>query len=604
MRDSSKFISTQIESQIPQFIRLSYPNFVLFLKKYFEWLEQEGYPYHYLANALDFSDVDRTSLEFLDKFAKNFLDPMPEIIYDQNNIATLVKNIEQYYSARGSEKAFKFMFRLFHFKDDPDHDLEFYYPSRDILRVSDGKWVNEQSLKIIDPPEEAKEWKSGLAIGKTSSAKAVIDYVKMYESDSGVKIAEVFLMEFDILHRPNKFLIGEDVEITTLDGIVYTVIPERVFHDIEITNPGKWNVENQRIKIENSGAGENARAVIKTVSYGDVTGFTILNPGEGYAVGERVHTQSSHDFGMGAYGNISEVDQNGGILAIKMMSYGYGYRHDQKVVIDTQNGLKADIIIEGEDIGKVVDTEVRDFGINYQTDETTLIFNTVLRVHDVFIGWEIGEKISSLNGEGIVEYWNPDSSVVSVRMLSGEFQQGDNINGDRDGGEAIVYDVNRAEGRLIEGCVCSYDGKYLNMDGQISALKYIQDSYFFQMFSYLVETKKDKRTWEEYVKNVHPAGTIGFALNDIIIKYEKDLTSGRIGPYIDTTEYFKFRWDAQPFHGGYINNTGATQIKQYKDDTIDEIANIKEPQLDKNWFCFGSEIKITNNLQSPDECIK
>jgi hypothetical protein len=596
MKDSSKYISIKVESQIPQFIRLTYPNFVEFIKKYYEWLEENGKPYHFIANTMDFSNVDRTSLEFLDRFAENFLQPMPEVIYEQNNIATLVKNIEQYYSARGAEKAFKFLFRLFHFKDDPDHELSFYYPSKDILRISDGKWVQEQSFKIIDPPENIIDWKSGLAIGKHSHAKAVIDYVKVYTSNSGISIGEIFLQEFDILHRPNKFEIGEEVEITTKDGEIHIVTLEKVFADIKITDPGRWNIENQRIDIQST-TGENARAVIKTVSYGDITGFNIISPGHGYQIGERVYTESRHDFGMGAYGNISEIGPNGEILKIKVMSLGHGYRHDQTVKVLTINGKGAQIIIEGDNIGQVTDTEVRDFGINYETIGTTLTFNTVLRVYNVFIGWEIGEKITSATGEGIIEYWNKDSSVISVRMLSGTFSPGDNIVGNRDGGSAVIYDINTPAGELIEGCVCHYEGKYLNMDGHISSLKYIQDSFFYQMFSYLVETKKDRSEWGDYVRNVHPAGTIGFSLNDIIIKYEKNLTTGFIGPIIDTTEFYKFRWSGQPYHGGYINTTGSTQIKQYKNIKIDEIANIIDKEIDKNWFCFGSEITITYPYQ-------
>jgi hypothetical protein len=592
MRDSSKFISVKVESQIPQFIRLTYPNFVEFLKKYYEWLEEQGKPYHFIANAMDFANVDRTTLEFLERFAKNFLQPLPEVINDQNDIALLVKNIEQYYSARGSEKAFQFMFRLFEFKDDADHELSFYYPSEDILRVSDGKWIQEQSFKIIDPPEGIEDWATSLAVGKDSNAKAVIDYVKIYQSDSGINIAEIYLQEFDILHRPNKFQIGEEVEITTRDGEIHTITLERVFADIEITNPGKWNIENQRIDIAST-SGENARAVIKTVSPGTITGFSIVLPGTGYKVGERVYTESSHDFGMGAYGTISEVGPNGEILKIKVMSLGNGYRHDQKVKVLNSEGKGAEIFIESDDIGQVIDTEVRDFGINYETDTTTLTFNTVLRVYDIFIGWEIGEKITGSSGaEAIVEYWNKDSNVVSVRMLSGSFSPGETITGERDQGTATIYDINTPEGKLIEGCVCHYEGRYLNMDGHISSLKYIQDSYFYQMFSYLVETKRDKTYWQDYVKNVHPAGTIGFSLNDIIIQYEKELTTGIIGPIIDTTEFYKFRWTGQQYHGGNINNNGSTQIKQYKDIPIDEIANIHDNKVNKNWFCFGAEITI------------
>ena len=109
MKDSSKLISSQIEKEIPQFIRLDYPNFVAFVVAYYEFIEQEGLPYHFIANALNYSDVDRTSLEFLELFGRNFLSSLPDLIYSENSIPLLVKNIEQHYSAIGSESAFDFL---------------------------------------------------------------------------------------------------------------------------------------------------------------------------------------------------------------------------------------------------------------------------------------------------------------------------------------------------------------------------------------------------------------------------------------------------------------------------------------------------------------
>jgi len=602
MKDSTKLISTQINNIIPQYIRMEYPNFVAFVQYYYEWMEKQGAPYHFISNVLDFSDVDRTSLEFLEVFGKNFLQPLPDIIYEQNNIATLVKNIEQYYSARGSEKAFKFLFRLFEYKDDNKNELEFYYPSYDMLRVSDGKWVKEKSLKIIDPHEDVMEWESGQVTGKTSGAIAVIDEVKLYESTSGVKIAEIFLMEFDIMHTPEKFICGEEIEILTKELKIYTAITENVFYKIKfdidpITGEemrGKYYVPDQRVKIINNGIGENARVVIDNVGKGTVTKFSIIDGGTNYQVGDKVYTNDDK-FGSGAYGKVTEVDGTGTITKTKLLFGGHDYQYCQSVKIDSLNGKRAILMIETDDIGKIIDIEIRDFGINYFSGETIVEFNTSMRIHSLIKDGFVGETVvgDTSGAIGIVEYWSPETGVISVHVTSGIFIAGERFTGQRYGGSAEIYDISIAKGKLVEGCLCNYKGRYINMDGHISSLKYIQDSYFYQMFSYMLRTSRDKEEWKDMVKNVHPAGTIGFSYRDVISQYFKESYGGFISPQLDTTEFYKFRWQPDNYHGGHIRYEGNTQIKQYKDVVIDDIINININILNKTEFCFGSEITIS-----------
>jgi len=593
MLDSKKYISTQILDDIPQFIRMEYPNFVAFLVKYCEWMEEEGKPYHFIANALNYSDVDRTDLALLEVFGRNFLSPLPDVIYDQNNIATLVKNIVQYYSARGAEKSFQFLFRLFELKTDTSTEFDFYYPSYDMLRVSDGKWVNEKSVKIIDPPDDFNTWEGGLLVGETSGAKAIIDEVKTYTTGTNTNVGEIFLLEFDVVHTPEKFVCGETITVTKMDGTNDSSSTEKVFYGVNITNPGKFYDYNQRVSIISTN-GEEARAVVDYVGKGVVNQFTIVNGGINYAVGERVYTGGA-GFGSGAYGTITAVDGVGSITAIKMIFQGHDYRYSKEVLVDTVNGSDAIIMIDSDDIGAIQTVEIRDFGIGYELADTTLVFNTMMRVYDEFIDMEIGERITgqSSGAIGIIEYWSKETNVMSVYVESGIFEADEQIVGERYGGTAEIYDVSIAEGELIEGCVCNYKGRYINQDGHISSLKYIQDSYFYQMFSYMIKTDKDKSEWVDYVKHVHPAGTIGFSYRDIMNTYFMESYGGFIGPQIDTTEFYKFRWVPTQYDTGALSDYSNTQIIQYADIVIDDVANINNNILNKTGYLFGSEITIS-----------
>lgn len=53
--------------------------------------------------------------------------------------------------------------------------------------------------------------------------------------------------------------------------------------------------------------------------------------------------------------------------------------------------------------------------------------------------------------------------------------------------------------------------RYLNNDGFLSDRKYIQDSYYYQDFSYVIKTGKTLEIWRDIVKKLlHPAGFVFF----------------------------------------------------------------------------------------------
>ena len=55
-----KTISNFVESQFPQFYLTEGPNFVLFVKAYYEWLESEGQAINQSRSLLDYRDIDNT----------------------------------------------------------------------------------------------------------------------------------------------------------------------------------------------------------------------------------------------------------------------------------------------------------------------------------------------------------------------------------------------------------------------------------------------------------------------------------------------------------------------------------------------------------------
>jgi hypothetical protein len=125
-------LSTVVSRQLPEHIREDYPTFVAFVEAYYEYLQTQG---------VDFStirDIDKTLESFVDQFKKELAYNLPNITQDER---FLLQNIKDQYLAKGSQGSYKLLFRLLYGKE-----VELVYPGRSMLRASDGRWNQEISL--------------------------------------------------------------------------------------------------------------------------------------------------------------------------------------------------------------------------------------------------------------------------------------------------------------------------------------------------------------------------------------------------------------------------------------------------------------------------
>lgn len=134
-------LSHLIANQLPDFVRTEYPVFITFLEKYYEFLDEENQVNNFLLNYEKNFDINRTLDAFIPKFknqyAQNF--PLTAKIDDKR----LIKFIKQFYEAKGSEKAIELLFRILY-----NERTEIFYPSEQILRASDGIWIEDVALKL------------------------------------------------------------------------------------------------------------------------------------------------------------------------------------------------------------------------------------------------------------------------------------------------------------------------------------------------------------------------------------------------------------------------------------------------------------------------
>ena len=130
-----------IANQLPDFIRNEYPVFVTFLEKYYEFLDQENQVNNFLLNYEKNFDINRTLDTFVPKFKNQYAQNFP--LTGQIDDRRLIKFIKQFYEAKGSEKAIELLFRILY-----NEKTEFFYPSEQVLRASDGIWIEDVTLKL------------------------------------------------------------------------------------------------------------------------------------------------------------------------------------------------------------------------------------------------------------------------------------------------------------------------------------------------------------------------------------------------------------------------------------------------------------------------
>lgn len=309
-------ISNLVYSQLPFFVRNDHPNFVAFLEAYYEYLEQdvgnnfEGRAIQRGKSLPDYVDIDKTIDIFADKLFWNFLNAIPrETLADKTK---LIKNIQHFYRARGTEKASKFLMNILFNKE-----LDFYYPKADVLRTSDGKWFIERSLTLTDLAlnnvsnnlaTTLDSFTQKMIFGKTSKSVAVVDRTQRTIVDGQIN-DKLF-----ISYVKGRFKEGEEIYTQVPFGSNVSYLSANITSNsvltIAITDKGSlYNVGDYVIfETANSENVTPANAQVSIVSKGELFDFTLIKRGAGFQTGNPI--SFIEPYGSGATGSVTSVSDN------------------------------------------------------------------------------------------------------------------------------------------------------------------------------------------------------------------------------------------------------------------------------------------------------
>lgn len=352
MTNEITYPSISAKSRLPSFVRKDFQRFTLFIEKYYEWIEQNGYGA--LENQLKRIDVSQADDETLEIFSSIFLKDFPKETAIEK--AMLLKEAYNLFQSKGSEEAFKFFFRsLF------NEDVSFYYPKEDILRASDGKWEFVRSLRTTYN-ENYLGLQGRRIIGEQSGAIAVVDSVISYFLGS-FEILEIFLDEVD-----GEFLVDE--KIIEFDNSANFVMPYGVIANPTVTNAGTGYSVGDVIAFDNTGTnGIEGAARVSSVTRGVVESINIVDGGTDYEIGDEL-IFSNGIGSLPAKGVVTDVDIDGAITEVKLLLKGFNYSILPSITIQSDGGQDAILQAVSSSIGGVETIEIVSFGVGYESSPT------------------------------------------------------------------------------------------------------------------------------------------------------------------------------------------------------------------------------------------
>ena len=506
--------STGIKYTVPEFIRDEYTQFITFIEKYYEYMDSDGNPANLLLNKR-YSDIDDINDEELNKRALELAKEFPQLL--QADRKTLLKKIKNIYESKGSVRSIKAYFKLIY-----DEEVDVYFPSKNILRASDGIWIQDNFVFAT----------AGYDNFDVQNLNGTIADLIYYETIGSVTIPRTVPIT---IPRVSKIAYTSpqvyEVQIKLPEGITSipgpgvgaeatATISGGIVTNIEVTNGGLQYTAAPTVVLSGAGSGIDfsARAV---VSDGVVTSIVIADGGTGYTDGDY---SLSFDTS-----NVRTFIVDRGATTEEENVRAYLDRCISSVSAATYDGIiRAFRIVVGREY-KIVDPGSTDFTLIGATDNNVgTIFTataagtgsgTVIRTGSLNAGFSIGQiyTVNELGGNnnGIIRIQSIDTrnaptsfSIINPgrRFTEAEF----NIGIGSSLRESVILTI-------TTGYLFVEEGKFKDDRGKLSDANRIQDNYRYQSYSYIIKSTMPESSWKKRFKEImHPAGMEVFG--DLIIK--------------------------------------------------------------------------------------
>lgn len=578
---SSTKLQSVVQRQLPEFIQSDYPKFVAFLKAYYEYMDTIDD-----RDIIELRDIDSTVDSFIEYFKGEIGFNIPDL---QNiDMRLFLRKSKLAFTSKGTEESYKFLFRVLFNKN-----VEISYPWDSVLKCSDGKWNRDTSVFVQFPTVmEVTAAQMFAGVTYTIIALGSTDFTKCGAPNNQLNTTFVATSngtgtgivstpdEAQAINAVNSF-VGNKVTVTSTGKFINVYVDrvlkirERVF-ELFIDKNYYGTIEIGDVVKYNDYTVDIAPTTIH---------YNILSKGEGYKVGELIYgTTIAGSTTITQTLKVTDVDSVGGILAVQPVKFGCGYTDDFYLLTTKQSiTTKSSINIKSNGVSQYNPPEE---GVNSYSDYGSVTSPTVMAFNNAVAGagtisvslggttvTGVGTSFATNGGLGTVfrgdvlknaagvtigtvtavaSATSLTITAAAVAVTAGAYIVVNSYSSPTYAGSNGVtaglpnqsstyqtfYDqtvngsVNMNNMALIQciiGGAAKYQGYWTSNDGFLSDVIKIQDSQYYQKFSYLLTVDEHIEAYRSYVKAfLHSSGNIMFGEYQIYNTYDAGVTGTMI----------------------------------------------------------------------------
>jgi hypothetical protein len=520
-------ISALVQDQFPEFVTEEGPKLIAFTKAYYEWMEQSGNLADASKNILSYQDIDTTLDQYLQYFKTEILKNIPDnTIVDKKLLA---KHITDLYRSKGSEKSFKFLFRALY-----NEDIDIYYPGDYVLRTSDGRWQQDTVVRVTGLTlQEAETLAGQLITGQTSGAYGRVESIAE-TVEFGILVIELVLSNIigTFIDTETVLSDGSNLSATIYSstGSLQNIILQIDFRNLPRGSGGGVFHRSGDLITFTSDAGSGANGVIISTDDRSAINVGITFGGSGY-----VNNLPVIITGRSGYGAEAKVTGIGSLEVLSICSDTiYSMRNVPlnagPTFISTgantaavsanlaganiYSSLISGLLFSNVTTGTITQITTTNYGLNYQTLPIGTVFNANVANED------IPDGIGGFKGKNaVLDINNLPGTITAVRI---------NVKGSAYSKNENIGIVNQSRGGTINAIgtpivtgIETKAGYYTSSKGFLSWDQRLQDSTFWQDFSYVIRSEQFVDKYRNVVKNlVHPSGTKLFGETILVLPFD------------------------------------------------------------------------------------
>jgi hypothetical protein len=421
-----------VNRQLPRYVREANPLFQKFLEYYYEFQENSKIP-DIIQEIRKYNDIDSVEESFLSEFFEEFRRIPATIVADKRLVA---KHIYDIFKTKGSEQSLKLLFRIVY-----GEEIDIRYPSENILRASDGRWIQDVIVTLNAVQGNITEFSNRI---KFSNNRGNFEFeIKKIESIDQLNVRVYF--------EPLKNYFIEE-------GQIFNIYCNQSLNFVGRLTPMPATVE-------------------------------VLHGGKDWRIGQVFRLQGSY---RDTICRVKNIGDGGKLLSADIIDHGLGYQSDEEFLI-TPYGFKP--TKNTSDITTKINT----------TNPSSLSYN--LNIQDSISG-----TIDSITGTDLKQtYVNPNYSdpLYISRLVIQNI-----MNAPSDIEYAVQTEVafndwvdSITRVRIKNRHYAKGYGYYDGVKGQLSNPEIkIQDGFYYQIFSYVIETYRMLCECDRMISLVHPAG--------------------------------------------------------------------------------------------------